>query len=265
VPSTPRFPLRFPPNGGSEVAAVAALLRELSPELGGRIRPGGEAREGPAPVRLTTGIETLDALLGGGLPRGRLAELTGPPSTGRTSLALALLAATTRGGEVAAVVDEADVFDPPSAEEVGIDLDRVLWVRPTRPAATLRCAERLLEARGFALVVVDLQREGASIPRAVWLRLNRGAAASGTALLLLGAERCAGTFAVLALEARATGVRFGAGPGWLEGLDARLALARNRLGPPNGSVSLQLKVPPLARGMSARPGPAGGCRSQGPP
>jgi hypothetical protein len=82
----------------------------------------------PAPEMVTSGIPALDALTGG-LPRGCLTEICGPPSSGRTSVMLAALASATRRGEYCAVIDAGDVLDPHSAMAAGVDLERLLWVR----------------------------------------------------------------------------------------------------------------------------------------
>lgn len=224
------------------------------------VRWGGGLSESPVPARLATGVEAVDRLLGGGFPRGRLSEIAGPLSSGRTSLAASLLAAATRAGEVAAWVDGADALDPASLDAAGADLARLLWVRAPGARAALRCAERLLEARGFALVVLDLGRDGmrTELDAHVWMRLARCASASGTALVLLGAERRAGSFSALVLDLRATRMHFAASPAWLEGLEARIAIARHRLGPAEGTVPVCWKVPPGARGVSAGPGSARG-------
>ncbi len=76
-----------------------------------------------------TGFAELDALLGGGIPRGQITELVGKASSGCTSVVLSLLAEATARQEVAAYIDAADCFDPPSAERAGVKLDRLLWVR----------------------------------------------------------------------------------------------------------------------------------------
>ena len=68
-------------------------------------------------------------MLGGGLPRGHVSELTGPPSSGRTSLAWTWLGAATRRGEAVALIDTFDRFDPLTATRCGLDLSRLLWVR----------------------------------------------------------------------------------------------------------------------------------------
>src|SRR4051812_36134685 len=85
-------------------------------------------REKPASVFLPTGIAQVDAL-SGGIPRGALSELTGAASSGRTSLLLSLLAQATARSEFCALVDASGSFDPASAEEAGVQLDRVLWVK----------------------------------------------------------------------------------------------------------------------------------------
>lgn len=85
----------------------------------------------PKMVRPTSpvGIDALDQLLNGGLPVGALTELVGDECSGRTSVALAFLAGITGTGKVCAWVDASDTFHPASAASVGIDLQRLLWVR----------------------------------------------------------------------------------------------------------------------------------------
>src|SRR5207244_12743326 len=75
-----------------------------------------------------TGIAPLDALTGG-LPRGAITEIFGPPASGRTSAMVSILAEATARDEVCALVDGNDAFDPKSAAAAGLDLKRLLWVR----------------------------------------------------------------------------------------------------------------------------------------
>ncbi|MBZ5509830.1 MAG: DNA recombination/repair protein RecA [Acidobacteriia bacterium] len=91
----------------------------------------------PAAAMVRSGIEALDALTGG-LPRGGLTEICGPASSGRTSVLLAVMAKMTAQGEVCALVDASDSFDPKSAFSAGVDLNRLLWVRcsPRRHGGT---------------------------------------------------------------------------------------------------------------------------------
>jgi len=174
-------------------------------------------------------------LIGGGFPNGCLSEISGPISSGRTTLVFALLAQATRSGAHVAWVDRADTFDPPSAEAAGVVLEHVLWVRAQRALAALRCSERILETEGFALVILDLtaQSQGRrndkeSIPQAAWLRLTRLAAGKQNALVLLSDQRLAGSRAALALEMQPAIAHFTGTPALLEALETRALLTRHR-------------------------------------
>jgi recombination protein RecA len=86
-----------------------------------------------------TGWSSVDAALGGGFPRGECSEIAGPASSGRTSVLCTLMAAAAARGEVMALIDTLDRFDPVSAAAMGLDLSRLLWVRGTMipsPAAS---------------------------------------------------------------------------------------------------------------------------------
>jgi hypothetical protein len=236
---------------------LAAALRDL----GARVRRGAPP-ETAAP-RCPTGLDAVDRLLGGGFPRGGLSEITGPPSSGRTSLVLALLAAATARREVAALVDAADAFDPPSAAAAGVALPRLLWVRPPGLGEALRSASHLLAARGFAVVVLDLAASGAraAAPRAregrargggaagaspeslgsrTWLRLRQATAGTDTALVVVADARLAEGSADLALDLAPASARFegpagpsdapGAEGAFLAALESELRLVRDRRG-----------------------------------
>src|SRR2546427_8322638 len=197
------------------MSTAAALLDRLG-------RPGG-LRLGPAQplavARLSTGLPALDSALGGGLPRGRITELAGPRSTGRTGLACAIAARATRAGETIAWVDPADVLDPEAAAAAGVDLARTLWVRPRQAPDALRATEILLRAGGFGLVVLDVDAALGRAGAGVWPRLARAAGQARTALLVVMPARQAGTFAALGLEVVARRVRWSGGPGRLVLLD----------------------------------------------
>jgi hypothetical protein len=221
-----------PAPQGARDPRLEALLRDL----------GSRVRQGPPPEaarpRLPTGLPAIDRLLGGGFPRGGLAEVAGPPSSGRTSLVLALLAGATERGEVAAVVDLADAFDPPSAAAAGVDLARILWVRPPDAAAALRGTSHLLATHGFAAIVLDLAPASSPSPASrLWPRLRREIAATDTALIVLSDRRRVQGFADLALDLLPAAPRFegGAGPPGAEGallvaLESEVLLVRDRRG-----------------------------------
>ena len=234
MPSPPRA------AGGSSHSEgrLEQLLQQLK-QAGTAVRRGGGL---PFPKeRHPTGLPEIDGLIGGGFPRGRLSEIAGPASCGRTSLAHALLARTTAAGELACVVDRANAFDPLSAQQGGVDLARVLWVRPPGVTEALRCVEHVLRAGGFALVLLDLASTGEAprIPGAIWPRVRKVVAGADAALVTLCHERLVGTFADLALELGEARARFDEGPSWLSSLDGRVLLVRNRLGPDQLSVAVR--------------------------
>src|SRR5712664_4541756 len=107
--------------------ALSRKPRKLDTGLIGR---GLEGFQNRAPVELQpSGITELDAVLGGGFPRGSLVELCGPASSGRTSLAFSLLAQATERQEACAFVDVSDSLDPVSLAAAGVELPRLLWIR----------------------------------------------------------------------------------------------------------------------------------------
>lgn len=109
------------------IADLHPIFSSADPRLAG-ITPASRLDVRPAPEMVSSGIAALDALAGG-LPRGCLTEICGPASSGRTTLLLAALAATTRRGEFCVVVDANDALDPHSVAAAGVDLERLLWVR----------------------------------------------------------------------------------------------------------------------------------------
>ena len=106
---------------------VAGYISTLHPKLAG-VTPASRLEIRPAPEMASSGIHAMDALTGG-LPRGRLTEVCGAASSGRTSVLLAALAAATQRQEACALVDVSDSFDPASAAAAGVDFTRMLWVR----------------------------------------------------------------------------------------------------------------------------------------
>jgi len=166
----------------------------------------GQAPAGPG-SRLPLGVPSLDERLGGGLPRGQMSEVVGPRSSGRTSVMNAAVAAATRRGELAALVDPLDMFDPPSAAAAGVVLERLLWLRgegTTMGAVAQRERDKLdrvldralkgvnlvLQAGGFDLVILDLAEVPAPVirrlPFTTWFRLHRVIEHGRTVCLLMG-------------------------------------------------------------------------------
>lgn len=173
---------------------------------------------------------SLDACLGGGLARGSLTELSGRGT--RLSIVVSALAATTAGGQAAALVDLGDGFDPRGAAASGVALERLLWARPRHVKELLRCAEAVLDA-GLPLVALDLGLPpipGGRGVEAFWLRLARAAETQRTALLVSSPYRVCGTAARTVIETdgrRARWLGEGAAPRLLDGLDGRLHVAKS--------------------------------------
>ncbi len=195
------------PQSARAVVEAALRTRQLDRTLTTALAP--LERTDPAAC-VATGVAPLDESLRGGLPRGQLSEIAGPRSSGRTALLLQLIAAASRRGEVAALVDTFDQLDLASACAAGIDLERMLWMRghaiatgpgPGRGQAPLveRAIDRalkalnlVLQAGGFAVVAIDLADVPLvalkRIPFTTWLRVQRTIEGSDTACVLVTPE-----------------------------------------------------------------------------
>lgn len=264
--SFPEVSAARPPavSGALEAREGDGALKSLLADLGSQIRRGrGLAREVALPLDFCpTGILRLDARLGGGFPRGRLSELCGAPSSGRTSLATTLLAETLARGSLAAWIDPADAFDPVSAAaclavrsgggEGGENeaLRRLLWVRARSEKEAIRSAARILQTEGFELVVLDLAHARGRAPHgsestireASWLRLARLAAHGKSALVVLSNTPQAGSRAELVLEMQRRSARFSGPPALLDALETTAVLRRHRSRPIGQQVPLSLNA-----------------------
>ncbi|HYM61894.1 MAG TPA: hypothetical protein VEZ11_13505 [Thermoanaerobaculia bacterium] len=216
---------------------VRRLRASLEAAVASRISSGSELIRSLARQRreevIPTTLAPFDALLGGGLPRGKMIELAGRRSTGRFSIAMAALAAATSMGEAAALVDLGDHFDPQVAEANGVDLVRLLWIRPYTLKQAVMSVE-MIAATGFQLVVLDAGLHpirGRRVPDAAWVRLARTAEAHGGAMLVSTPYPLTGTSSealVFAESARASWLGHGQSPRLLGGTAARILLEKHR-------------------------------------
>jgi recombination protein RecA len=134
-------------------------------------------------------LEKLTAA-GRDFPRGRISEITGARSSGRTSVLHALLAASTGEGEFAALVDTKDAFDACSAATAGVELSKLVWVRCGGNAEhALRAADLLIQAGGFGVMALDLAEVAPSalnrIPPTAWFRFRRAVESTPTILTVV--------------------------------------------------------------------------------
>ncbi|HWF09685.1 MAG TPA: ATPase domain-containing protein [Bryobacteraceae bacterium] len=170
------------------MANMGAAALQLRAELRSRFDVPFEAGKRQEKKQIPTGIPAIDKLTGGGIPRGTLTEICGTESTGRTTVTFALLAQTTRRGECCAWIDTSGAFDPASAVEAGVELDRVLWVNCGGNAQhALKSTDLLIQGGGFGLVVLDMadtpDATARRIPLASWFRLRHAAERTGAALV----------------------------------------------------------------------------------
>ncbi len=232
-----------------EKALAARPARRLLTGLDAKISIASDLPPRARPREsLATGVEPLDRLLPGGLPRGKLVEIVGRRSSGRFSIGLAALASVTSAGEPAALLDPGQHLDPQAAAAAGVDLELLLWVRPRRVKETLAAAEMLLAA-GFPLIVADFglsARGGRFVPDAAWIRLARASQAQDSSLLLLTPYRMSGIAAeavVTADTARPFWQGAGRAPRLLTGTSSRLTLQKLARVTPGNFQSLRLSVP----------------------
>lgn len=225
------------------------LVRSALPEtFRHRLRSARDlARDEPPPSPLPTALAPLDRILAGGLARGCLTEIVGRRSTGLSSAVLAALAGVTASGEPAALVDLGDGLDPRAAATAGVDLPRLLWLRPRSTREGLAAAE-IVAAGGFPLVVMDLGPPpvpGGKGAESAWLRLARCAREHRTALLVAAPYRATGPAAATVVTLRSAQVAWsgrGAAPRLLQGIDSRLELDKRRGGRPGESGRMELRV-----------------------
>jgi recombination protein RecA len=216
----------------AEILAHVAAIPKLA-----AVVPAARLDARPAPEMVSSGIPQLDSLTGG-LARGCLTEICGPASSGRTSVLLFALARATQRGEVCALVDSSDAFDPASAVAAGMVMSRLLWVRcgearvvtglrPVRagqnPATTqssagfsrwqpplaqmLKVTDLLLQSNGFGMIALDLGDipvpSVRRIPLASWFRFRRAIEHTPTALLVLEQQSIAGSCSSVLLRVSA--------------------------------------------------------------
>jgi len=186
---------------------MSASVLQLRSDLRSRFDVPFEVQKRPDLSQIAIGIEAIDQLTEGGIPRGTMTEICGAESTGRTSMMFALLKQATRRGECCAWIDTAGAFDPASAAEAGVDLDRVLWVNCGGNAQhALKSTDLLIQGGGFGLVVLDLadtaEDVARRIPLASWFRLRHAAERTGAALVAVERQVNARSCSALQIEMR---------------------------------------------------------------
>jgi recombination protein RecA len=145
--------------------AVEAALANIEKKFGkGSIMRLGEREVSDIPAISTTSL-SLDAAVGvGGVPRGRIVEIYGPESSGKTTLALHIVAEAQKAGGVAAYIDAEHAMDAEYAGKLGVDIDQLLISQPDSGEQALEIAEALVRSQGVDVIVID--SVAALVPRA---------------------------------------------------------------------------------------------------
>jgi recombination protein RecA len=150
-----------PDRGKALELALAQIDKQYG--KGSVMRLGDEAR---APIKvIPTGSIVLDVALGiGGLPRGRVVEIYGPESSGKTTVALHAVANAQRAGGIAAFIDAEHALDPEYAKALGVDTDALLVSQPDTGEQALEIADMLIRSGALDILVID--SVAALVPRA---------------------------------------------------------------------------------------------------
>lgn len=144
--------------------ALSLVLNQIERSFGkGAIMRLGDATRMRVET-ISSGALTLDLALGGGLPKGRVIEIYGPESSGKTTVALHALAEVQKNGGVAAFVDAEHALDPTYAAALGVDIENLLISQPDTGEAGLEIVDQLVRSAAVDIVVVD--SVAALVPRA---------------------------------------------------------------------------------------------------
>ena len=152
-------------SGGDREKSLDAALAQIERQFGrGAIMRLGDETRAPIEV-IPTGSISLDVALGiGGLPRGRIVEIYGPESSGKTSLALHAVANAQKAGGIAAFIDAEHALDPDYAQKLGVDTDALLVSQPDTGEQALEIADMLIRSGAVDVIVID--SVAALVPRA---------------------------------------------------------------------------------------------------
>ncbi|MDQ1126916.1 MULTISPECIES: recombinase RecA [unclassified Microbacterium] len=144
------------PSPADREKALESALAQIDRQFGkGSIMRLGSDERAPVEV-IPTGSIALDVALGiGGIPRGRVVEIYGPESSGKTTLTLHAIANTQRAGGIAAFIDAEHALDPSYAEKLGVDIDALLVSQPDTGEQALEIADMLIRSGAIDLVVID--------------------------------------------------------------------------------------------------------------
>ncbi len=135
--------------------AIELAIAQIEKNFGsGAVMKMGEL--GKIPIEtISTGSISLDVALGGGVPRGRIVEIFGPESSGKTTLSLHILAEAQKKGGTVAFIDAEHALDPEYAKRIGVNIDELILSQPDSGEQALEIVETLVRSNGLDVIVVD--------------------------------------------------------------------------------------------------------------
>lgn len=146
-----------PIDNNARLTAVKIAMQQITKQFGeGAIMHMGSDKVSEKIPVVSTGSISLDVALGiGGFPKGRIIEIYGPEASGKTTLALHVIAEAQKTGGIAAFIDAEHAVDPTRAKSIGVDLDSLLLSQPDNGEQALEIAETLIRSGGVDVVVID--------------------------------------------------------------------------------------------------------------
>jgi len=152
------------PATEGKAKALDMAMEAIEKQFGkGSIMKLGEAKA-VAVECIPTGSISLDMALGGGIPKGRIIEIYGPESSGKTTLTLHAIAEVQKAGGTAAFIDAEHALDPSYAKRIGVDIENLLLSQPDNGEQALEIAETLVRSNAVDIIVID--SVAALVPRA---------------------------------------------------------------------------------------------------
>jgi hypothetical protein len=182
----------------------SALRLQIANTVAEKLGDGWTIVQRPPADLLPTGLGGID------IPPGTLTEISGPPSSGRTSILNGALARSTRRPEFCALVDAGDTFDPLGAQRSGVLLPHLLWLRCGGDAEkALKATDLIVQAGGFGVVALDLAsvpaRQARRISLASWFRLRHAVEKTPTALIVISEEHFTASCSTFQIESQSSG------------------------------------------------------------
>ncbi len=154
-----------PTTGDGKTKALGLAMEQIEKQFGkGSIMKLGDAHGSTHVECIPSGSISLDLALGGGLPKGRVIEVYGPESSGKTTLTLHAIAEVQKRGGTAAFIDAEHALDPSYAKRIGVDIENLLLSQPDNGEQALEITETLVRSNAVDIIVVD--SVAALVPRA---------------------------------------------------------------------------------------------------